>query len=63
MRITEETPLGFYIECSCGCAGFAQRGSGVVECVRCGRARDPRRLIYKWIRGDGKEGPDLCQAY
>ncbi len=63
MVITEESPLGYDIECSCGHTTFALRTSGVVECLRCGRARDPRRLLYKWMRHDDAAAPNLCQAY
>ena len=63
MRITEETPLGFDVECSCGHTIFAMREYGVVECIKCGRARDPRRLLYKWMRHDDPAEPNLCQAF
>ncbi len=63
MWITEETPLGYDVECSCGHTTFALHGQGVVQCLRCGRARDPRRLIYKWLRHDDPSQPDDRQAH
>ncbi len=62
MRITEETRLGYDVECDCGHLTFALRGQGVVECLRCGRLRDPRRPLYKWLRHDDPAEPDYCQA-
>lgn len=63
MRITEETPLGFDIECSCGHTLFALRGYGVVECLKCGLIQDLRRLLYMWVRHNDPAEPDACQAY
>ena len=48
MHIIEETKLGYDIECNCGKHIFAFRTDGVVECIKCGRARDPGRLCEKW---------------
>ena len=62
MVITEECPLGYDIECSCGHASFALRTSGVVGCLRCGRERDLRRLLHKWSRHDDPAAPNPCQA-
>ena len=63
MHIMEESALGFDVECSCGHTLFALRGCGVIECVRCGRERDPRRLMYKWVRHNDANRPEPCQAY
>lgn len=62
MKIIEENPTGFDVECSCGHTIFALRGYGVVECVKCGRVRDPRRLLYKWVRHDDPAERDYIQA-
>ena len=62
MRITEETPLGYDIECDCGHTTFALRGYGVVECVKCGRVRDPHRLLRKWAMHDNPAELHTCQA-
>lgn len=50
MQIIEETSLGYEVNCGCGAHLFAFRTDGVVECLKCGRSRDPARLCEKWGR-------------
>ena len=50
MQIIEETTLGYEVSCGCGAHLFTFRTDGVVECLKCGRSRDPARLCEKWDR-------------
>ena len=50
VQIIEELALGFEVTCGCGAHLFTFRIDGVVECLKCGRSRDPARLCEKWGR-------------
>ncbi len=56
VQIIEETALGYKVTCGCGAQLFTFRTDGVVECLKCGRSRDPARLCEKWGR-DRAVGP------
>ena len=55
MQIIEETSLGYEVNCGCGARLFTFRTDGVVECLKCGRSRDPARLCEKWGRDQAVE--------
>lgn|GEM_PF-5751026 len=62
MRIVEETKAGYEIECGCHAHFYVSKGAGVVSCPHCGNVRDPRRLKYKWARGNDPFSVNPCQA-
>ena len=62
MQITEETKIGYDVECGCDTHFFVSKTAGVAACPHCGSAGDPRRLRYKWARGNDPFSPNACQA-
>ncbi len=62
VQIIEETALGYEVTCGCGAHLFTFRNDGVLECLKCGRSRDPARLREKWGRDRADEPVAVLRA-